>query len=308
MTRRLIFLSGPTASGKSALAIKLALKFKGVIFNCDSIQVYNELNVGAAKPTPDEFNQVPHFLFNIATAPSVMSVALYLQKVKDELARLAVDVPIFVVGGTGFYFLALEKGLYEIPKTPNELKQSLLEELSKNDGKTDLFWKEILIRDPEWAKKNHPNDQYRILRAMEILRNNNENISQLKQKKSDSLSGLGQIFKLHLRFETKLLEDRIRIRAKKMLKDGLLQETQNLIDLGLSDWAPLNSVGYFEAKQYLRHPSSIQQLEDQITIATRQLAKKQRTWFQRDLENHFLDGSSDQLYQLAEAHLARILS
>ncbi len=308
MSRRLIFLSGPTASGKSALAIKLAQKFKGVIFNCDSVQVYKELNVGAAKPTPQEFSQVPHYLFNIAAAPTVITAAQYLQKVIDELNQISVDVPIFVVGGTGFYFLALEKGLYEIPKTPTELKQSLLDELQKNGGKTDLFWNEILSRDPEWAKKNHPNDEYRILRAMEILRNNDLNITQLKQKKSLATSSLGQIFKIHLKYDPKLLEERIRRRTKKMLTDGLLQETQNLMDLGLSDWAPLNSVGYFQAQQYLRKPSTLQELEDQITVATRQLAKKQRTWFQRDLENHFLDGSSDQLEQLAEAHLARIMS
>ena len=308
MTRRLIFISGPTASGKSALAIKLAQKFNGVIFNCDSVQVYKELNVGAAKPTQDEFNKVPHYLFNIANAPNVMTAAQYLKKVMDELAQIADEVPIFVVGGTGFYFLALEKGLYDIPKTPVELKQSLLEELQKNGGKTDLFWNEILTRDPEWAKKNHPNDEYRILRAMEILRNNDQNITQLKQKKRQATSKLGQIFKIHLSFDPKLLEDRIRIRAKKMLKDGLLRETQNLMDLGLSDWAPLSSVGYLQAQQHLLHPSTLQDLEDQITIATRQLAKKQRTWFQRDLENHFLDASSDQLEQLAEAHLARILS
>lgn len=308
MSRRLIFLSGPTASGKSALAIKLAKKFKGVIFNCDSIQVYKELNVGAAKPTQDEFNQVPHYLFNIANAPKVMTAAQYLQKVIDELALIAVDVPIFVVGGTGFYFLALEKGLYEIPKTPAELKQSLFDELQKNGGKTDLFWNEILSRDPEWAKKNHPNDEYRILRAMEILRNNDLNITQLKQKKLEATSSLGQIFKIHIKIDPKQLEDRIRWRTKKMLIDGLLQETQSLMDLGLSNWAPLNSVGYLQAQQFLRSPTTHQELEDQITIATRQLAKKQRTWFQRDLENHFLDGSSDQLEQLAEAHLARIMS
>jgi tRNA dimethylallyltransferase len=308
MSRRLIFLSGPTASGKSALAIKLAQKFKGVIFNCDSIQIYQELNVGAAKPTPQQLSQVPHYLFNVATAPNVMTAAQYLQKVTEELSQIAVDVPIFVVGGTGFYFLALEKGLYEIPKTPVELKQSLKEELEKNGGKTDMFWNEILSRDPEWAKKNHPNDEYRILRAMEILRNNDLNITQLKQKKRLATSSLGQIYKIHLKFDPQLLEDRIRWRTKKMLTDGLLQETQNLMDLGLSDWAPFNSVGYFQAQQYLRKPTTLQELEDQITIATRQLAKKQRTWFQRDLENHFLDGSSDQLEQLAEAHLARIMS
>ena len=308
MTRRLIFLSGPTASGKSALAIKLAKKFKGVIFNCDSIQVYRELNVGAAKPTQYDFNQVPHYLFNIANAPTVMTAAQYRQRFIEELSQIAGEVPIFVVGGTGFYFLALEKGLYEIPKTPIELKQSILDELKQNGGKTDLFWNEILRRDPEWAKKNHPNDEYRILRALEILRNNDQNITQLKQKKLDSTSELGQIHKIHLQFEAKELEGRIRTRAKKMIKDDLLGETQSLMDLGLTQWAPLSSVGYFQAQQYLQNPSTQQELEEQITIATRQLAKKQRTWFQRDLENHFLDGSSNQLEQLAEAHLARILS
>lgn len=308
MSRHLVFLSGPTASGKSALAIQLALKFKGVIFNCDSIQVYNELNVGAAKPTKADFNQVPHYLFNIANAPTVMTAALYRQKVIEQLESIPNEVPIFIVGGTGFYFLALEKGLYEIPKTPPELKQALVEEFNRNGRKTDLFWKEILVRDPEWAKKNHPNDEYRILRAMEILRNNDQNITQMKQKKLESTSNLGKIIKLHLKIEPSLLEKRIRVRTQKMLKEGLLEETQKLIDQGLSEWMPLKSVGYFEVQQYLRHPTSVQDLEDQITIATRQLAKKQRTWFQRDLENLFLDGSSHEVLSEAEAHLARNIS
>lgn len=308
--RNFVFLSGPTASGKTDLAIYLAHKFKALIFNCDSIQVYQELNIGAAKPTLQERSQAPHLLFDVMSAPDVMTAGKYRKIFIETMNQYPEDQLILVVGGTGFYYRALEKGLFEISETPLSVKEGILEELKKHKGSTDLFWKEICEKDPEFASRIHPNDEYRILRAMEILRQNPDtNITALNKNKIESENTLGRILKIHLSLEPAFLEKRIQKRVSQMLEMGLIEETQNLLDKGLRDWAPLASVGYFETCQYLLGHEKREGLEERIVISTRQLAKKQRTWFRKEPQLITLDATSlSSLKTEAEAQLARFLT
>jgi len=310
--RNFLFLSGPTASGKTRLAIELAKKFGAVIFNCDSIQVYHELNIGAAKPSPQERSEVPHFLFDVMSAPDVMTAGKYRKFFLNELENIPETQLIIVVGGTGFYYRALEKGLFDISETPVEIKEALNEELKSNGGKTDLFWQEILNRDPEYAGKIHPNDEYRILRAIEILRQNPDtNVTLLNQGKiNDSESTtIGRILKLHLQLEPSLLNQRIEQRVKQMFDNGMIEEVESLLGKGLKTWSPLSSVGYFEVCQYLLGHENRLGLEERILISTRQLAKKQRTWFKKEPDLIALDATEPgSLKTKAEAHLASFLS
>lgn len=299
---------GPTASGKTDLAIEIAQKIRGVIFNCDSIQVYRELNIGSAKPTREQMQQVPHYLFDLMSAPQVMTASRFRDAFMQALSTLEPTTPVVVVGGTGFYFLALEKGLFEIPETPESLKKQIASEHQARGGDTAEFWKELQLRDPEHALKIHPHDEYRILRAIEILRNNpSKNLTQLFDEKRNAKPEGWDLLKFYLKIEPSSLESRIRHRTSVLIKKGLLEETKALLDKGLEPWSPLNSVGYFEAKRYWQGQLPLAQIEESIVIATRQLAKKQRTWFQRDPDSHSILLNSDHWAAEMEAKLARFI-
>lgn len=282
--RNFIFVVGPTASGKSEWALQQAKRNNGVIFNCDSVQLYQQVQIGAAKPTEEEKKLVPHYLIDIVPPPEEITSAQYRNLFLKELSLIPETTPVFVVGGTGFYFLALEKGLYEIDEPSAELKNQIEKEAAASSGIEKLLT-EVTTADPDYAAKLHLNDHYRIIRAVEILRSNpGKTISNLVIEKK-AVKGLeGTIKKVGFRWEAKALEKRIRLRTQRMLQGGLIDETHMLVNKGLENWAPLKSVGYKEVVQYLKGQIPRDQLEEQIVIATRQLAKKQRTWFQRDTE------------------------
>jgi tRNA dimethylallyltransferase len=286
---KFIFVVGPTASGKSDWALREAEKNKGVIFNCDSVQLYQKVHIGAAKPNSDDMKRVPHFLYDLVPPPQEITSGDYRELFLKQLNAVDEGTPIYVVGGTGFYFLALERGLYEIEEASVELKKEI-EIQSQTEGGLKSLFEEVKAMDPVYATKLHLNDVYRITRAVEILRSNpGKKISELIQQKKESKGLPGAIEKVGMRWSVPDLEKRIRIRARSMLQQGLIEETEKLLGEGLRHWAPLRSVGYKEVVQYLSGELSRDQLEEQIVIATRQLAKKQRTWFQRDPEIKWLD-------------------
>jgi tRNA dimethylallyltransferase len=282
--RNFIFVVGPTASGKSDWALKEAIKNKGVIFNCDSVQLYQEVDIGAAKPSEADRKKIEHFLIDVVPPPDEITSAGYRRLFLQELEKVPEPTPVYVVGGTGFYFLALEKGLYEIQPVSAELKNKIGEEASKVGGIAQLL-EEVKAQDLKYAEKLHLNDHYRIMRAVEILRSNpGRTITELLNEKKEAKGLDGQIKKVGISWSAPNLEERIRLRTKKMLEDGLIDETHVLVNKALENWAPLKSVGYWQVVQYLKGKILKNELEEQIVIATRQLAKKQRTWFQRDTE------------------------
>lgn len=287
--RNFIFVVGATATGKSDWAMQEAQKNKGVIFNCDSVQLYQEVNIGAAKPSNEDLEKVPHYLINEVKPPDEITSAGYRALFLKKLAEIPESTPIYVVGGTGFYFLALEKGLYEIEEPSPELKAQIQKESSSENGILQLL-EEVRKADPEYLRKLHSNDHYRIARAVEILRSNpGKTITQILEAKKESKGLEGNITKVGLKWDIRALEERIRTRTQKMLKAGLIDETHVLLNKGLENWAPLRSVGYKEVVQYLKGEIPENQIEEQIVIATRQLAKKQRTWFQRDLDIQWIE-------------------
>ena len=287
--RKFIFVVGPTASGKSDWALNEAEKKGGVIFNCDSVQLYQQTNIGAAKPTDEEKNRVPHFLIDEVAPPDEITSAGYRKLFLEKLSLIPEATPIYVVGGTGFYFLALEKGLFEIQEASEDLKKQIEIQSQTEMGIVKLL-DEVKKLDPEYSLKLHLNDHYRIVRAVEILRSSpGKTITQLLEEKKQTVGLEGIIEKIGFKWETSALEERIRIRTKNMLANGLIDETHVLLNKGLENWAPLKSVGYKEVVQYLKGQIPKDQLEEQIVVSTRQLAKKQRTWFQRDTEIQWIE-------------------
>ncbi|WP_409477556.1 tRNA (adenosine(37)-N6)-dimethylallyltransferase MiaA [Pseudobdellovibrio sp. HCB154] len=280
---KVIFVVGPTASGKSALAMQLAKKFNGSIINIDSVQFYEGLIVGSAAPSEDEKKQVPHYLFSYVKAPHEMTAGQYIRDFYELIESGKVTSPLFVVGGTGFYVQALEKGMYDLPEVSEEIKKEVLADF-ETFGSEKMFT-ELKEFDPE--TELHPNDHYRVGRALEVKRAFNLKMSEFKNSAaSENKNKLPYpSMKIGLTFETDDKEkfvQRVHQRTLKMLDEGIIEETKHFLEAGFENWAPLSSVGYHETKAYLQGELKREELAQAITQATMKLVKKQKTWFKRD--------------------------
>lgn len=279
---KVVFVVGPTASGKSQLALHLAGKFNGSIINIDSVQFYEGLNIGSAAPSEDDKNQVPHYLFSYVKAPDEMTAGQYIRDFYELIESGKVSSPIFVVGGTGFYIQALEKGMYDLPEVTEEIKKEVLADY-ETFGSEKMFT-ELKNFDPN--TELHPNDHYRVGRALEVKRAFNLKMSEFKNAGAENKNKLPYpSMKIGLTFETEDKEkfmNRIQQRTMKMLNDGIIEETKGFLTQGFESWAPLASVGYLETKAYLQGQISREELPAAITQATMKLVKKQKTWFKRD--------------------------
>lgn len=282
-----IFVVGPTASGKSQFALSLAQKFGGCIINCDSIQFYDRLKIGSAGPTEEELKLVPHYLYGYVNPPDEVTAGQYLRDF-HRLIENNKDLksPLIIVGGTGFYVQALQKGMYNVPQIQPELKQQIEDEI--RDHGNEKAYKELTDFDPE--TKIHINDAYRIGRALEVKRAFNLKMSELKMQallndESDTKSKIPFPFiTIGVDVDREILVKNIEQRTEKMLQAGFIDEVKALIDEGYEEWAPMNSVGYAEIKQLLAGRIARSDLSELINQSTRQLTKKQKTWFKRDPE------------------------
>jgi tRNA dimethylallyltransferase len=276
MKSKILFLVGPTATGKTNLAIQIAIQSDAEIINADSVQVYEGLDIGSAKPTPQELKTVPHHLIG------------YIQKGKDytsgqfrkDVFNLIEKYPkknFIIVGGSGFYLKALTTGLYEIPKVPKEIHLEVKEESNAK------LYRELQKVDPESAKIINPNDSYRLQRAMEVYRAFHKPLSFFKNEfiKQDLPF---EHKKIGLKLEREELRSRIRLRVLKMLEDGLVSEVELLLKENLENWKALSSVGYKEVVQMLKGELDPNLLVDEIVKNTMGLAKRQMTWFRKDEE------------------------
>lgn len=288
---RLVFVVGPTASGKSEFAVHLAESLtahgqRTEIINADSVQFYAELEIGAAKPERELCARVPHHLLgHVAlganyTAGDFRRAALEIIKRRSE--ELAVQI-FLVVGGSGFYLQALERGMFEVPSVDVPLRERLESEL----GERGLAWlySELQTRDALAAEKIKPQDKYRILRALEILRSDRagRTLTEIKsQFQTLSAESEFSVFKIGLRWTRTALRERIERRTKSMLARGLIAETEKLRQAGYAAWPPLSSVGYLQVQEFLDGKILHADLEPLIVTRTMQLAKRQMTWFKRD--------------------------
>jgi len=287
----LFFLVGPTATGKTALAIEIAKRLGAEIISADSVQFYDELKIGSARPTDEELAKVKHhFVGHVSvtkdyTAGDFEREALALVRAKPEKSFI-------VVGGSGFYIQAFEKGMYPIHRK-NEAIQNRLEKRIDVEGLSAVH-KELETRDPETAKKIAPQDRYRIVRALEILETlpTGETLSKMKvdfELEAKNRFPGRKVATFGLRLERARLEPRVMARTRAMLAQGLIEEVRALYEKGLVDRPALQSVGYKEVVQHLRGELSLELLEPMIVQGTLKLAKKQRTWFARGYDTKWYD-------------------
>ena len=287
---KVIVISGPTASGKTLTAIELSKKFGGEIVNFDSLLLYREINIGTAKPSIEERVSVPHHMIDVRSISQPMNASEYAHLAKPIVDGLLKENKIvFLVGGSGFYLQALLKGMYDSPTTSTEI-MARSEEIYHEKGIAPFL--EILKNhDPASFLLYHENDHYRIRRAVEHWWSNHTPISQARQQKDEmnknlTKSNIHDWELLHIYLDLPKPEHQLIIedRTKKMLDAGLINEVKELLDLGFSGKEkPLQSIGYKETLDFIQNKmTSLQQLQAQIITSTRQLAKSQRTWFNRD--------------------------
>lgn len=270
--RKPIAIIGPTASGKSGLALALAERIKGEIVSCDSVQVYKRFNIGSAKPNLEERHRVPHHLIDLVSWNETFDAARYrelaLQSIKEISERG--HVPI-IAGGTGLYFRALcgEK-FHDLPSDVELRKQ--LDTLSN-----EALMKKLQELDLVRAKKLHPNDRFRLMRACEISMLTGQSLASLSE--GEDIAAI-QPFTVLCNPPREDLLEIIQKRSVKMLQDGLVDEVESLLKQGCPDSAkPMQSIGYRQVCEYLKGDISENQLLEKIVIATRQYARKQLMWF-----------------------------
>ncbi len=282
MTRpRVVAIVGPTAVGKSALALALAERLGGEIVSADSRQIYRGLDVGTAKPSPEDRARVPHHLLDVADPDERFDAARFRALALDAIAT-STDRghPLIVCGGTGLYVRALRHGLFEGPSADAELRAALYErERVLGDG---TLHRDLLAVDADAAARLHPRDTVRLVRALEVLRLTGRPISHWQR---DHGFGHGDVEMLVLGCtrSREELAARITARAHAMIDAGLLDEIRALWARGFGpELPPLDSVGYREMGAYLRGEAAFEAAFDAFTRATRRLAKRQMTWWRSD--------------------------
>ncbi|MBX3018053.1 MAG: tRNA (adenosine(37)-N6)-dimethylallyltransferase MiaA [Bdellovibrionaceae bacterium] len=282
---KVVFWVGATGTGKTARALDNAELHHADILNADSVQMYEGVDIGSAKPTAEERARAPHFLFDLVKYPEVLTAGDYNRHFFELLNQHRPQRrPQFVVGGTGFYFQAIEKGILEIPKANPETAKRLEAEIAEPGGEAKLHQR-LQALDPVAGARIHARDHYRVVRALDIIEATGQSLTSLLEAHKNSGPRFPDpLLKLGLRMEREEHLQILRERTRRMLQDGWLDEVQGLIGKGQGEWEPLGAVGYRECVQFLRGEFPREELEDRIVQSTSRLAKKQRTWFQKDPE------------------------
>jgi len=279
----LVIINSPTATGKTELAISLALEFGGEIISADSLQVYRTLDIGTAKPSKEQRNKVKHHMIDVVDPDEEFNAAFFAEQARIIIADLARQrKPIFVVGGTGLYIRALLRGIIETP-TVDEKIRNHYRQLRESHGKEYLY--DLLQqRDADAAGKINPNDSVRVIRALEVLEQTGESISD-KQKKHSFADYPYQTYKVGLQLDSAELKQRILLRTEKMIAAGFLDEVKNILERGYSsELKPLQSLGYKQMIGFIRKEYDWNNAINLINRNTWHYAKRQLTWFAADKE------------------------
>jgi len=293
---------GPTGVGKSALAVEIAERFQGEVVNFDSVQVYRGLDIGAAKPSPEERSRVPHHLFDILEPWEEFNAAAYAQRAERVIREIVArgQLPV-LVGGTGLYLKALLHGLFPV-EVPRKLREELRQRLER-EGLESLY-AELLRVDPQAAQRIHPHDRVRILRALEVFYATGKPFSELAREHAFQEQRF-RALKIGLYLPRAELYRRLEERVEKMLAQGLLEEVQGLLARGLSPGLkPLQAIGYRHMIAYLQGRMSLQEAVRLMKRDTRRYAKRQLTWFRADPEVHwFHPEEKEKIFQLINQFL-----
>jgi tRNA dimethylallyltransferase len=279
-----ILIAGPTASGKSALAIALARRLGGVVINADSMQVYRDLRILTARPTPDEEASAPHRLFGTVDAAEAWSVGKWLRGAEIELARARAEglLPI-VTGGTGLYFKALTEGLSDIPTVPEDIRMAV--RTATHDVPTEQLHEELAHRDPETAAGLRPSDRQRIIRALEVFQATGQPLVRFHGPRAAALLEPDACLRVFLTPERDELYRRIDARFDAMVSLGALEEVKALAARRLDPALPaMRAHGAPWLMKALAGEMALPEAIQRAKADTRHYAKRQFTWFRHQGE------------------------
>ena len=284
MLKKIILLAGPTASGKSLLAIHLAKKINGEIINADSMQIYKEFKILSSRPSISDFKKIKHHLYGIISVKKYFSAGNWLQEVKKKinLCLKKKKIPI-IVGGTGLYFNTITKGISKIPdidlKTRNKVRALYKKLGSKN------FFEKLLVLDPKVKDKILPTDSQRLQRAYEVkIRTNKSLFDWIVETKSDFLDF--NLKKIYINIPREELLLKISKRTDSMFKKNCIEEVKKFNSLKLKKSLSANKlIGVQEINQYMKGTITLEQCIELINIKTRQYAKRQNTWARGHMRN-----------------------
>ncbi len=297
---QLIVICGATATGKSRLALALAMRLKTVILSADSRQVYREFDIGTAKPTAVQQKLVPHYLVSICEPREKMTVADFqssaqslilgqeCQHIRKEGEQSRSSSPLILVGGTGLYIKSVTRGM-KIPRvTPQPELRSQFSDIPQNQ-----LYGMLEQVDSTAAAKIHPNDSVRTIRALEVFYVTGKPISEQQGENPPSYP----ILQIGLDCDLDYLTDRIAQRTEKMISDGLVKEVESLCQKYGTDLPLLETLGYQEIKQYLAGNISLEAAKELTILHTRQFAKRQRTWFRKVPDINWFDVQNPNLQE-----------
>ncbi len=281
---KIFLIYGPTASGKSKFAIKLAKKIKGEIINADSMQVYKELKILSARPLKKDYKKIKHHLYGFQSAKKNFSTGDWLKLVNKKILNLKKrkKIPI-LVGGTGLYFKALINGLVSIPNIPIKFRRKI-RRLHKKLG-PKKFFSNLIKMDPLAIDYIKPSDTQRCIRAYEVKLFTKKSMYEwFKNTKSNYEQK--DFYKIYIDFPRDELIKRIGLRSQEMIKKGAISEVKKFISLKVrNDKSANKAIGISEVKEYLKKKIDIDEVIEKISIKTRQYAKRQSTWGRGNMQN-----------------------
>ena len=279
-----VLITGPTASGKSALALEFARRHNGVVVNADSMQVYGILRVLTARPSEAEMAGVAHALYGHVDPATPYSTGDWLREVQALMSRLKSEgrLPV-IVGGTGLYFKALTGGLSEMPFVADDIRLQWRSRLA-DDGAVALH-AELMRVDPQTASGLNPEDGQRIVRALEVFSASGQSIRAFQGKSGPMVVDPGRARKIVVLPDRAVLHDRINRRFERMFDDGAVAEVEALLTLNLKPEMPaMKAIGVSQIGQMLQGALSPEAVIETASAATRQYAKRQMTWFRNQMD------------------------
>jgi tRNA dimethylallyltransferase len=292
---KVIIICGPTGVGKTAVGIQLAEKLDGEIISADSMQIYRYMDIGTAKATADEQSRIPHHMIDIVDPDENFDAVRFAEMARDKVMQLHQrGVMPLVVGGTGLYIKALLQGLFQSNPVDPKTRERLMKEAAENGS--GILYDRLKRVDPNTADRLHPNDTYRIIRALETIESTGRSISEHQQEHGFSDEPFNAL-KIYLRIDRQKLYERIDKRVDMMIEEGLVDEVKKLLAMSYSaDLKSMQSIGYRHMVEFLAEQLPWDECVRTLKRDTRRFAKRQFTWFGADRQIQWYE--PDQLNEI----------
>lgn len=293
MLKKIVAVAGPTASGKTALALKIAERFDGEVVSCDSMQIYRHMDVGTAKPSIEEMERIPHHMIDIAEPFENYSVADFAEQARkcidDILSRGKLPV---LAGGTGLYMDSIIENIGFADFGSDEEFRREMQMLADREGNQAVH-RLLAEKDPDAAEKIHPNNIRRVIRALEVCRLTGKTFTQVNMESRRQRMYDALIFAIDT--DREVLYERINHRVDRMIDEGLVEEVQGLRNMGISrEHTSMQAIGYKELMEFLDGNCNFDEAVEKIKQESRRYAKRQITWFKRNKDIHWVSVANDE--------------